>query len=421
MLTKILDLHIHSKYSRSCSKDLELPKIAKACEDKGIDIVATADFTHPAWFEHIKENLVEEKQGLYKLKDNSSRTRFILSTEISCIYKHKEATRRLHLVILAPNIKAVAMFNAVLADRGVNLKSDGRPIMGLSAKEVLQIMIEVDQDMMMIPAHAWTPWFAIFGSKSGYDSLAECFEELTPRIKAIETGLSSDPLMNHRLSQLDNIVLVSNSDAHSLPNLGREANVLAFADEAEITYGEIRKIIATGDRKKFISTIEFYPEEGKYHYDGHRDCQICFTPQQTKKAKYICPNCKKKLTVGVLHRVDDLADRAEDKIPADKFIPHRYIVPLREVIAFIFGVGPKSKKVEKEYRHLIKNIGNEFFILLSATEQQIKNNITDENIWLAIQNMRAGQVKVNPGYDGEFGQVNVLPQGVKKIEQSRLL
>lgn len=421
MLTKILDLHIHSKYSRSCSKDLELPKIARACENKGIDIVATADFTHPAWFEHIKESLAEENKGIYKLKDNSSQTRFVLSTEISCIYKHKEATRRLHLVLLAPNIKAVEKFNSELDKRGVNLKSDGRPIMGLSAKEVLKIMIEVDPEMMMIPAHAWTPWFAIFGSKSGYDSLEECFEELTPQIKVIETGLSSDPPMNHRLSQLDNIVLVSNSDAHGLPNLGREANVLAFIDEPEITYGEIKRIISTGDRKKFLSTIEFYPEEGKYHYDGHRDCQICFTPQQTKQAKYICPNCRKKLTVGVLHRVDDLADRAADQIPSDKFIPHRYIVPLREIIAFIFGVGPKSKKVAKEYCHLIKNIGNEFFILLSANEQQIKNNSTDKNIWLAIKNMRDGQVKVSPGYDGEFGQVNVLPQGLKKIEQSRLL
>ncbi|MFH1291838.1 MAG: endonuclease Q family protein [bacterium] len=421
MIQKIVDLHIHSKYSRSCSKDLELPKIAKACEVKGIDIVSTSDFTHPDWFEHIKDSLVEENQGIFKLKDDSSETRFILGTEISCIYKHKDSCRRLHLMLLAPNIKAVEKFNKELEDRGVNIRSDGRPIMGLSGKQILEIILEIDKDMMMIPAHAWTPWFAIFGSKSGYDSLEECFEELTPHIKAIETGLSSDPTMNHCLSSLDNITLISNSDAHSLYNLGREANVFAFASEKEITYQEIKKIIETGDKEKFLYTIEFYPEEGKYHHDGHRDCKICFKPKQTKKEKYLCPKCKKKLTVGVLHRIDELADRDEEQIKKEKFIPHRYIVPLREVIGRVFTVGPKSKKVEKEYQQMIENIGNEFHILISATEKEIKKYVSDKNIWLAIKNMRSGAVKVSPGYDGEFGKVDVLPDGTNKPQQNRLI
>src|SRR3989344_516137 len=265
MLEKILDLHTHSKYSRACSPALDLPNIAKVCEEKGIDIISTADFTHPPGFKHIEENLGEDRPGLYKLKEaptspagqslwaepnpssgpdadgagslrdrRGSKTRFILGTEISCIYKHKEKVRRLHLLIFAPSIEAAGKFNTALADRGVNLKSDGRPIMGVSGKEIIKIALEIDEHIMVIPAHAWTPWFAVFGSKSGYDSLEECFEELTPHIFAIETGLSSDPTMNHRLTNLDQITLISNSDAHSLDNLGREANVFAFKDEKDI-------------------------------------------------------------------------------------------------------------------------------------------------------------------------------------------
>ncbi len=403
MPEKILDLHIHSRYSRACSPDLELPKIAKTCEQKGIDIVATGDFTHPAWIKHIKENLVESSQGIYKLKDSTSPTRFILGTEVSCIYKHKDATRRVHLLIIAPNIDAVDKFNAVLTAKGVNLRSDGRPIMGLSAKAVLQILLDIDPGFMLIPAHIWTPWFAVFGSKSGYNSLEECFEELTPHIRAVETGLSSDPIMNHRLSQLDNITLVSNSDAHSLNNLGREANVFEFNSEKEITYNEIIRIIKEGDKKKFLYTIEFYPEEGKYHHDGHAVCGVCLTPKETKAKKFLCPKCKKSVTVGVLHRVEDLADRVGGK----GFIPHKYIVPLKEIISEVFKVGVVSKKVKAEYDTMIKNIGNEFYILLKASDKEIRNNVSDKNILLAIKNMRAGKVKVKPGYDGIFGSVKV--------------
>lgn len=427
MIKQVLDLHIHSKYSRACSRDLELPKIAVACVIKGIDICATGDFTHPGWLEHIKENLEEiGDSGLYKLKSEILDTkykiqniRFILSTEIPCIYKHRDATRRLHLVILAPNIAAVEKFIAELEKRGANLRSDGRPIVGLSAKEILKILLEIDERFVLIPAHAWTPWFSVFGSKSGYNSLEECFEELTPRVRAIETGLSSDPTMNRRLSALDKITLVSNSDAHSPDKLGREANVFSFEDGKDINFDEIKRIIETGDRKKFLNTIEFFPEEGKYHFDGHADCGVCFSPTETKKNKGLCPKCGKKLTVGVLYRVDELADRNEKDIPADKFIPHLYAVPLREIIAKVMDVGPASRRVAAEYDSLIKSLGSEFSILLDCEIEKIEKN-AGKDIAAAIANMRAGRVKVNPGYDGIFGTVEVLAGGKKSANQSRL-
>lgn len=413
MPEKILDLHIHSRYSRACSPDLDLPKIAIACEQKGIDIVVTGDFTHPAWIKHIKENLEETSSGVYKLKNGNSPTRFILGTEISCIYKHKDIARRVHLLILAPSVEAVEKFNAVLESKGVNIRSDGRPIMGLSAKAILQIILDIDPRFMMIPAHAWTPWFAVFGSKSGYNTLEECFEELTPHIRAIETGLSSDPVMNHRLSMLDNITLVSNSDAHSLNNLGREANVLKLSEN--YSYNEIIEVIKSGDKKKFLYTIEFYPEEGKYHYDGHAICGVCLSPKESKAKKLICPKCKKTVTVGVLHRVDDLSDTKEEDIKQENFIPHKYIVPLKEIIAKVYGVGVSSKKVVKEYDLMIKKLGNEFAILLHKEMKEIEQVVSDKNIAVAIANMRSGSVKVKPGYDGIFGSVEViLPE--KKIK-----
>ncbi|MFA5127840.1 MAG: endonuclease Q family protein [Patescibacteria group bacterium] len=430
MVKQIIDLHIHSKYSRACSKDLELPKIASACVKKGIDICATGDYTHPMWFEHIKDNLEEiADSGLYRLKranatssaSGGRETRFILSTELSCIYKDKDATRRLHLVVLAPNISAVAKLNEYLANLGCNLRSDGRPILGLKAKEVLKILLEIDERFMLIPAHAWTPWFSIFGSKSGYDKLEDCFEELSPHVCALETGLSSDPAMNHLWSALDKYTLVSNSDAHSLDKLGREANVFEFNNEKEITYDEICRVIKTGDKKTFKYTIEFFPEEGKYHFDGHAPCAVCLTSAQTKKENYLCPKCKKKITVGVLHRVEDLADREEKNIP-DKFIPHKYIVPLLEIIASVFEVGVNSKRVHAEYENLIKNIGHEFYILIDAPIEKIKKETNNENIALAIANMREGKIGVFPGYDGIFGRIDLLQNNKKKrVEQGRLM
>ena len=422
MIKQIVDLHIHSKYARACSPLLEIPNIAKACEQKGIDVCGTGDFTHPAWFAHLKNELKEiGDSGLYKYKNGESKTKFIFTTEISCIYKHKDKVRRLHLVLVAPNMDTAEQLNKALTARGANLRSDGRPIMGLHAKEVLQIMIDIDPRFMMIPAHAWTPWFAVFGSKSGYDSLKDCFEELTPYIKAIETGLSSDPTMNHQLSALDKIVLVSNSDAHSLENLGREANVLAFKNEQAITFDGIKDCIESNDKSKFLYTIEFYPEEGMYHADGHRACGVSMQPKETKKNKKICPKCKKELTIGVLHRVDDLADRMQKNVPTDKFIPHKYIVPLREIVAEAFGVGKGSKKVLVEYERLIKNLGNEFYILLDADLEKIKKIVSDENIYLGIKNMRSGEVVAIPGFDGQYGKVQTIKEPIGKLKQKKLV
>ncbi|MBI2444627.1 MAG: DNA helicase UvrD [Candidatus Magasanikbacteria bacterium] len=412
MLEQILDLHIHSKYSRACSPALELPNIARACRQKGIDIVSAGDFTHPLWFKHLAENLAEENEGVYVLRseigDQKSKVRFILSTEISCIYSHGGKTRRIHLLIFAPALAAAQKFNQALEKRGVNLKADGRPIMGLSAKEIVQICLAIDERMMVVPAHAWTPWFSVFGSKSGYDSLAECFEEFVPQIHAIETGLSSDPPMNRRLSALDNITLISNSDAHSLDNLGREANVFAFTDYPDITYDRITRIIKTGNRQKFLYTIEFFPEEGKYHYDGHKDCQVVLSPAESKREGGRCPKCKRPLTIGVLNRVEELADRAAEEIPAGRFIPHRSLVPLREIIAAAFSVGVASKQVAVEYQRLVKALGSEFAILLHRSAAEINQMASTPAIAAGIERVRAGRVTARPGYDGVFGVVDVL-------------
>ncbi|MBD3310984.1 MAG: DNA helicase UvrD [Candidatus Magasanikbacteria bacterium] len=411
MIQKILDLHIHSKYSRACSKDLELPKIAKACEIRGIDIVATGDFTHPAWFQSIKQELVEDTPGIYKLKDGSSKTKFIIGTELASIKKHKDKTRRLHLCAFAPNIEVAEKFNKKLGSMDFNLGSDGRPILGITARDLLELMLEVDERMIMIPAHAWTPWFGIFGSKGGYDSLEDAFDDLTDYIFAIETGLSSDPIMNWRLSALDNITLVSNSDAHSPAKLGREANVMQFENEEEISYDKIMEVIKIGDKKQFLYTIEFYPEEGKYHYDGHRDCNFVCAPEDTKKYGGLCPKCKKKLTIGVMNRVAELADRTETeagKISKEKNkIPYKSLVPLPEILADTFGCGVNTKKVRTAYDDLIESIGNEFYILLESPITKIEKN-SSKQIAKAIEKVRKGEIVVRPGYDGEFGVVKVF-------------
>lgn len=417
----IVDLHVHSKYSRACSKSLELPAIARACEQKGISIVATGDFTHPRWFEHLTENLIEDRQGVYRLKNSESPTRFVVGTEVACIYKQGGATRRVHLLLFAPSLEVAGKINEALNAQGRNLKADGRPILGLSAKDLLKLMLEIDDRCVMIPAHAWTPWFAVFGSKSGYDSLEECFEELTPRIKAIETGLSSDPSMNRRLSMLDGITLISNSDAHSLENLAREANVFTFDRIEDITFESLFAAIQHGDRKHFAYTIEFYPEEGKYHTDGHAACLVSLEPKESKREKGLCPKCGKPLTIGVLHRVDDLADRTVQDIPVGKFIPHRYIVPLREIIAQVIGVKTASKKVIAEYTRLTERVGSEFFILLHASLDIIRKESSLPLIADAISRMREGKVRVTPGYDGIFGIVEVVDKKSEaKVRQQTL-
>ncbi|MBI5654181.1 DNA helicase UvrD [Candidatus Uhrbacteria bacterium] len=411
----VTDLHIHSRWSRSCSKDLTLPNIAAACGRKGIQLVGTADALHPAWRASIGDELTEAGEGVFALRAGSSPTRFILSTEISCIYKRGGKVRRLHHIVLFPSLAALDRLIASLTARDCNLKSDGRPIIGLDSEELLKLVIEADEKCLLIPAHAWTPWFSIFGSKSGFDSIQECFGDLAPLIPAVETGLSSDPAMNWRLSALDKIFLVSNSDAHSLDNLGREANVFEMA---EPSYFELRRILVEHDTDKFLETYEFFPEEGKYHADGHRDCGFWCGPFETKRLKGLCPKCGKPLTVGVLNRVDELADRPENPFRPTGSPPYRSIVPLAELVGDALGVGKVSKRVKTALDGLLKAGGNEFHILLDMPPERIAQVSTPE-IASAIQNMRAGLVEIRPGYDGEFGHVKV--SGIIKKKQGSLL
>ncbi len=416
-MQQILDLHIHSKYSRACSHNLTLENIENTCRKKGIDIIATGDFTFPEWFFNIKNELEEiGKTGLYKLKKApDDKVKFILSTEIALIYKKGDKCRRIHLVVMAPNIKSVEKLNNYL-DRKFNIRSDGRPILGMSAPELMKLCLDIHPKFLIYPAHIWTPWFAVFGSKSGFNSMEECFENYTKYIYAYETGLSSDPEMNWRLSSLDNLTLLSNSDAHSLPNLGREANVM---DLEEITYNEIYEVIKNKDIKKIKYSIEFYPEEGMYHYDGHRDCGVSFTPQESKKNKNICPICKKPLTIGVMNRIDELADKPLGRKP--KNAPgFKKLVELDKIIAESLNIKSRSsKKVQKEYNNLINKIGPELYILIDAPIFEIKK-AASPIIFEGIKRVREGKLIIKPGFDGKYGEIKIFSENERKDNQQKL-
>ncbi|MEA3248951.1 MAG: endonuclease Q family protein [Patescibacteria group bacterium] len=417
----IADLHIHSKYSRACSKNLTLSNLAAWARVKGIDVLATADFTHPAWLKDIETKLEPAEQGLFRLKAGFDKEdgegnyipapavkdgrdmRFVLSTELCCIYKKNGKTRRNHLVVLSPTIEAVRKMVAYLEAQGRNLKSDGRPILGMDAKEIVKMALDADERCEVIPAHAWTPWFSVFGSQSGFDSLEECFDELTPHIHAVETGVSSDPPMNWRLSELDRVVLVSNSDAHGLRNLAREANVFEFDG---LSYDSMLGAIREHDAEKFRYTIEFFPEEGKYHADGHRNCKFTCEPEETERLGGKCPKCGKPLTRGVLGRVHALADRKEGVRP--KASPDfRHIIPLEELIADAIGKTKAAKAVFTEYTRLVEGLGPEFDILLDVSPEDIAR-VTSERIGEAVRRMRSGEVIIRPGYDGEYGKINAF-------------
>lgn len=416
----IADLHLHSKYSRACSKDLDLEHNALWAKLKGITVVGTADFTHPKWIKECEDKLEEDQPGLFKLKEGDNGVRFLLTTELSCIYKQGDATRRVHICVFAPSFAAVHAINATLTKRGVNLKSDGRPIMGLSVEELTKLILDADKDCMVVPAHAWTPWFAVFGSKSGFDSLEECFGSMTKYIYALETGLSSDPKMNWRLSQHDHLTLISNSDAHSPRNLGREANVFEI-DESQLSYYEIYRIIKEKDRNKFLYTIEFFPEEGKYHWDGHRECKVQLRPDQTEQHNGICPVCKKPLTIGVESRVHVLADRPIGFERDD--IPFKKIVPLQELIAHVYQRGKNTKTVTTVYDAIVDGQEfTEFAVLLDLPNDILAQKIENPLLILAIKRLRAGKVNISPGYDGEYGVISVLSdQDRQASQQSSLL
>ncbi|MEV0728568.1 UvrD-helicase domain-containing protein [Polymorphospora sp. NPDC050346] len=416
----VADLHIHSKYSRACSRDLNMSNLAWWARRKGVSLLGTGDFTHPAWYEHLRESLQPAEPGLYRLSRDAEReiarklparlasvaeanpVRYMLSVEISTIYKRDDRTRKVHHLIYLPDLDAVARFNTALARIG-NIASDGRPILGLDSRDLLEITLEASPDGFLVPAHIWTPWFSALGSKSGFDAIADCYADLADHIFAVETGLSSDPAMNWRVSSLDRYQLVSNSDAHSPPALAREATVFA----TDLDYYAVREAMRTGDG--LHGTIEFFPEEGKYHADGHRNCGVNWQPEQTRAAEGRCPQCGKPLTVGVLSRVEELADRPDGHVPAHaRQVTH--LVALPEIVGEINGVGPKSKTVEGQLNTLVAALGSELDILTTVPVDDI-GQTGGELLAEAIGRLRRGEVRRTPGFDGEYGVIRLFEPG----------
>lgn len=399
----IADLQIHSRYSRACSQDLVPGNIGIWADKKGIGIIGTGDLTHPAWSKELKEALVPAEPGLYKLKDGSAKVRFMLTAEVSSIYKQGDKVRRVHNMILAPDFAAADKIIAALEKLGCNLRADGRPIIGIHCDQLAKVILEADPRNVVLPAHVWTPHFGLFGSLSGFDSVEEAFGDYSQHIFAIETGLSSDPQMNWQISKNDRFTLLSNSDAHSLRKIGREANVFDI-EPAKLSYDEIVRIIKEKDPQRFLHTIEFFPEEGKYHLDGHADCKFSCQPAQTEKLKGICPKCGKKLLVGVLNRINKLGDREYGFRPPGA-IPFKNMIPLEEIIAETYEVGAGSKKVAQAYERMTA-AAPEFTILLDLPEEEIAK-IGDEQIAQSVARVRNGNVHVEGGYDGIFGKIHI--------------
>ena len=411
LMKMIADLHIHSRFSMATSKEGTPENLDFWARKKGISLIGTGDFTHPVWREELKERLVSEGNGLYRLRDEyvkeDSRkfpgegTRFVVSGEISSIYKKNGKTRKVHNVILLPGLEAADAMAQRLEKIG-NIHSDGRPILGLDSHDLLEMMLDVCPEGILIPAHIWTPHFSVLGAKSGFDSVEECFEELAPYIHALETGLSSDPAMNWRISKLDRYQLVSNSDAHSPSKLGREANLL----DIDCSYEGLYRAIQTGEGLE--GTVEFFPEEGKYHFDGHRKCGVSLSPVEAERLGGICPVCGKKLTMGVDHRVEQLADRAEGFVKKDGK-KYESLVPLPEVISACMGYSTASKKVQGCFEQMIQTLGTEFDILRNVPSEDIKS-CAGERIAEGIENVRTGNVKRIPGYDGEYGKIELFDE-----------
>jgi uncharacterized protein (TIGR00375 family) len=443
----IADLHFHSKYSRAVSPRMILPEIAQWAEKKGIDLVTTADFTHPLWIRELRANLEEVGAGIYRLEGVKNKTKFLLTTEVACIYRQEGRLRRIHLVLMAPSLEAVEKINEVLGRKG-NLMSDGRPIFGLSAREMTELVLNTSPDSLIVPAHIWTPHFSLYGSQSGFDSMEECFGNYTQHIRAIETGLSSDPAMNWRVKELDSRTILSFSDAHSSQKLGREATVFASGENgnsksqtsnSKFSYQDIKKaIIGESDKLKVAYTIEFYPEEGKYHWTGHRNCGVKQSPEETEKLGAGCPVCGRHLTVGVMHRVQQLAGREiENDPPAgglriendsfgvkrigwQKRPPYVMLVPLIEIIAESLDSTVSSQKSLSEYEKLTTNFSGEFNVLLRTKTEEIEK-ISGPRIAEGIEKIRTGDLVIEPGYDGFFGTVKIWPESedVAKTEENK--
>jgi uncharacterized protein (TIGR00375 family) len=404
----IADFHIHSKYSRATSKSTDLENIAHYAKIKGVQVIGTGDFTHYLWIKEIKEKLDSCGKGIFCIKGQPE-LKFVLTTEISCIYTKNNRTRKIHVVVFAPSIEVVEEINARLGNIG-NIRSDGRPILGIDVKELLKIIMDVSPDCFFVPAHCLTPWFSIFGSKSGFDSVEECFEEQSKHIYALESGLSADPSMIWKIPDGRKLAIISNSDAHSGEKIGREANVF----DTDQDYYSIINAIKSKDPSKFLYTLEFYPEEGKYHYDGHRLCHVSLSPEESRRYNEICPVCGKPLVIGVLNRVEKL----NDGIVFNNGIPFKKLVPLKEIISECLGVGVSSKAVKKEYDKLISLFNSEFNILLDVQ----LDNIEDKLIREGIKRVRSGKLNIAPGFDGEFGKVSIFSkkEDAKKIAQKIL-
>jgi len=421
----IVDLHTHSHFSRATSKNADLSGLYYWGKLKGINVIGTGDFTHPEWFAELRENLEPAEPGLFRLKPEiadevdkmlpetvrGNILRFILTVEIATIYSKGGKVRKLHQLLIAPSFTAVSEINARLERIG-NLKADGRPILGLDSKELLRHTLEADSNAFYIPAHIWTPWFGLFGSKSGFDTIQEAYEDLAPEIRAIETGLSSDPSMNRRVQNLDGISITSHSDAHSPQKLGREATVV----KADLTYDAVIGALRTND-ERLVGTVEFFPEEGKYHYDGHRACNVRFTPEETKAHDGICPVCNKPVVVGVDYRISELADpnRAAGFEPGDgKRV--EYIIPLPEILAELHGTkSVSSVKVVADYERAYRQLGDEFSILRNVPIEQI-NDAGFPALALAIERMRRREVVLDPGFDGVFGVIRVFKDTAERLE-----
>ena len=415
----IADLHVHSHFSRATAKNLDLEHLYISAQLKGITVVATGDITHPEWFAQISEKLEPAEPGLYRLKKNIEKicdeqippscrgnVRFVLNSEISSIYKKTGKTRKNHNLVFLPDLVVAESFNRKLSRIG-NMASDGRPILGLDVRNLLEILLETSEHAFLVPAHIWTPWFSLLGSKSGFDSLEECFEDLSSHVFAVETGLSSNPVMNWRVSSLDGLTLISNSDAHSPDKLGREANIF----NTDLSYHAMKKALQYKDSRTFMGTFEFYPEEGKYYFDGHRNCSIRFSPEMTLDYGGNCPVCGRALTIGVLNRVEALSDRKKGEKPHNA-MPYYSKITLKEILSEILKVGSSSQKVMRHYRHCLQVLGPELSILDSISLSDIES-AGIPMLSEAIEKMREGRIHILPGYDGEFGKIHIFTEKEK--------
>ena len=420
----VADLHVHSKFSRATSKDMTFDTMACWARAKGVRLLATGDFTHPEWLFLMKEKLEPAGNGFLRFRNgvqppensnlksfapSAGEVAFVLSTELSFIYSKLGKVRKIHLLLLAPDLESVEKINTKLAGVG-NLRSDGRPILGMDVKAFLRMIAAACPRCAVIPSHIWTPWFSLFGANSGFDAIEECFEEMTPFLFALETGLSSDPPMNRRLSALDRFALVSNSDAHSPSKIGRESNVF----DTEFSYAGLIGALRSKDPAKFLHTVEFFPEEGKYYYDGHRKCGVVFAPGESLAHNDICPKCGKKLTIGVMHRVEELADRSSEA-EAPFRTPHLSLVPLNEIVAEALGKSPDCQSVWDVAFRFIREFGDEYKVLAEVPVADLLR-VAPERVGEGVDRMRKGRIRIDPGHDGEYGSIRLFDDGPDSAE-----